>query len=203
MKRMLFIVAAGLLVSTSAWAQGVAGTDHDLSGQGTSPTLETCVFCHTPHGASPAVPLWNHDLSAVAAYTEYSSPTLDSASVGALAGGTGVSNLCLSCHDGTVALSALVNNPPTGDPGIGVMGAGTANLGTDLSDDHPINIIYDEAVDAELVARATVLGTLDLFGAGANELQCASCHDPHNDTNSPFLVISNSGSALCTTCHIK
>ncbi len=200
-KRIFTAVAVTLLVAGGAVAQ-VSGTAHDLSGQGTNPTNEVCVFCHTPHGASPSVPLWNHTLS-TQAYTEYTSPTMDSTSVGPLQGGTGVSNLCLSCHDGSVALSSLVNNPPTGDPGIGVMGAVNANLGTDLSNDHPVNIIYDEAVDAELVARATVLLTLDLFGAGANELQCASCHDPHNDSNNPFLVISNAGSALCTTCHIK
>ncbi len=128
---------------------------------------------------------------------------MDSASAGTLAGGTGVSNLCLSCHDGSIALSSLVNNPPTGDPGIGVMAPGPALLGTDLSNDHPVNIIYDEAVDTELHPRLNVLATLDLFGPGANELQCASCHDPHDDTNQPFLVISNASSALCTTCHIK
>jgi len=43
---------------------------------GVEPNGEICVFCHTPHGASPAVPLWNHDLSALT-YTAYDSPTMD------------------------------------------------------------------------------------------------------------------------------
>ncbi len=201
MKKSLFAVVIALAVSGAAVGQ-VENTSHDLSGQGTNATTEICVFCHTPHNANPAVPLWNHTLS-TQAYTEYTSPTMNSASAGPLQNGTGVSNLCLSCHDGSVALSSLVNNPPSGDPGIAAMAPGPANLGTDLSNDHPINIIYDEAVDSELVPRATVLATLDLFGAGANELQCASCHDPHDETNQPFLVISNDNSALCTTCHIK
>jgi predicted CXXCH cytochrome family protein len=33
-------------------------------------------------------------------------------------------------------------------------------------------------------------------------VECASCHDPHND-KALFLRISNSGSALCLACHVK
>ena len=34
-------------------------------------------------------------------------------------------------------------------------------------------------------------------------VECASCHDPHNSTNSTFLRISNAGSAVCLSCHVK
>jgi len=34
-------------------------------------------------------------------------------------------------------------------------------------------------------------------------VECATCHDPHNSTNSTFLRISNAGSAVCFTCHLK
>jgi len=33
-------------------------------------------------------------------------------------------------------------------------------------------------------------------------VQCGSCHNVHNNTNTPFLRISNVNSALCTTCHL-
>lgn len=33
-------------------------------------------------------------------------------------------------------------------------------------------------------------------------LECSSCHDPHSN-NSKFLRLSNEGSRLCLTCHIK
>ncbi len=201
MKRALSMAALIATVSVGVASAQVSGTDHDMSTN--EPTGQICIFCHTPHNASPAVPLWNHTLP-TASYTEYASPTMDSASAGPLQNGTGVSNLCLSCHDGTVGLGDLVNNGPAGPPtNAGTLIGGPGLLGTDLSNDHPINIIYDEAVDAELVARATVVLTLDLFGTGADELQCATCHDPHNDNNQPFLVIANTNSALCTTCHIK
>ena len=33
-------------------------------------------------------------------------------------------------------------------------------------------------------------------------VECSSCHDPHT-TNSTFLRIANSGSAVCLACHVK
>jgi predicted CXXCH cytochrome family protein len=33
-------------------------------------------------------------------------------------------------------------------------------------------------------------------------VECASCHDPHT-TNQTFLRISNAGSAVCLSCHVK
>lgn len=34
-------------------------------------------------------------------------------------------------------------------------------------------------------------------------VECASCHDPHTSENAAFLRISNAGSSLCLTCHVK
>lgn len=34
-------------------------------------------------------------------------------------------------------------------------------------------------------------------------VECASCHDPHSDTNATFLRISNAASAVCLACHVK
>lgn len=75
---------------------------------------EVCVFCHTPHAAKTdgprAAPLWNRALS-TAAYVMYDSPWLDSKPASAP---QGVSMACLSCHDGTVAVDALINAPASG-----------------------------------------------------------------------------------------
>ena len=85
---------------------------------------------------------------------------------------------------------------------------GTALIGSDLSNDHPISFTYDAALaiaDVGLfdpAATASGLGgtiTTDmLFG---NKMQCTSCHNPHDATNGKFLRKSNTGSALCLTCH--
>ena len=74
---------------------------------------EVCVFCHTPHGANPSVtgaaPLWNRATN-TGAYTTYSAPNMDNTPGQPV----GVSLACLSCHDGTIALDALINMPGSG-----------------------------------------------------------------------------------------
>ncbi len=79
--------------------------------------------------------------------------------------------------------------------------AGQANLGTDLSDDHPISFKYDAAlVSADGQLRPPpASGSVRLDGN--NELQCTSCHEPHDSQNPSFLVVNNTASALCVTCH--
>ena len=67
---------------------------------------EICIFCHTPHGASATDgPLWNHQTS-TAIYQTFSSPTLTALGI-TIGPPNGASRLCLSCHDGTVALGSV------------------------------------------------------------------------------------------------
>ncbi len=61
-----------------------------------------CIFCHTPHGAEPKTPLWNHHNSN-AKYIPYSSSTM----IAKVGQPNGASILCLGCHDGTVALGMV------------------------------------------------------------------------------------------------
>ncbi len=202
---------------------GISATKHNLStgGQTAGNTIystdnpEICIFCHTPHAATKNgdIPLWNHALSTVASggYTLYTSPTMDGVAqdLGGVDGTNAkVSNLCLSCHDGTVAINSVVNasnaNPTitmTGvDAGTGGIPAGNTNLGTDLSDDHPVNFAWP-AGDTGLNPVAGLTG-VRLY---TNTVQCASCHDPHTSepTTQPFLRVTMNQSQLCTTCHAK
>jgi len=191
-----------LLVAGSVAFGAVNGTAHDL--RTTIGTAQICVPCHTPHGGSPDVPLWNHAAQA-GGYTPYTSTTINADDVNAGDPQAGsISFLCLGCHDGSVALGSVINDPGDLTDTTSTMGAVVANLGTDLSNDHPVAFAYDNQVytdDGELVDPSTIT-TLDFFGAGS-DMECATCHDPHYDTNTPFLVISNAGSALCLTCHVK
>jgi hypothetical protein len=70
---------------------------------------EVCVYCHTPHGAnSSAGPLWNHTMNTVS-YKPYKNM------LGVEAGIPGPESLmCLSCHDGTVAIDSVINMPGSG-----------------------------------------------------------------------------------------
>lgn len=209
------LLGMGLFGATSSIA-GIATTKHNLSVTGLGSVKATsekqvCVFCHTPHNAAPAVPLWNHALSA-ATYTPYSSRTMAAAAPGQP---TGTSKLCLSCHDGTVAVGKIHNMPfdttsPSGVvAGLEAMLTGATNLGTSLRDDHPISFTYDAAVvtkNPELADPTTLTGKVRLDGN--KQVQCASCHDPHSDTNPKFLQLGYQdaggyGAPLCRTCHVK
>lgn len=106
----IFIIMGSLLSFSQSQ---IKDTKHNLSvsGPGQFKSLDEtriCIFCHTPHTAQPKKPLWNHDLSAVTNYRTYQSPTFDAAVWGGFSITIdGDSKLCLSCHDGTVALGAI------------------------------------------------------------------------------------------------
>ena len=97
-----------------------------------------------------------------------------------------------------------------------VMSGGLPFLGTDLRNDHPVAIAYEAARAANPSSYITqaisgtkiTVGTtapLPLYGSStANAtVECASCHNPHNNSLGNFLRKANTGSAMCLTCHIK
>ena len=189
----------------SAIHAGVADSKHNLSSSGpgnikASGESEICIFCHTPHNASPSAPLWNRR-NPGGNYTPYSSSTA-TANPG---NPTGASILCLSCHDGTIALGELnsrtSNINVAGGP---TMPTGPSNLTKDLSNDHPVSFSYSSSQSSkptELVSPSTLNSEVKLDNSG--QLQCTSCHNAHDDKFGKFLVMSNSNGALCLTCHIK
>ena len=216
--RLLVLLAVGSLSLSAA----ITGTKHDLStsGTGTAKTTnvsQTCVFCHTPHnaasGAFQILPLWNKTTTSNLSYTMYSSATIKGVVDATPAG---PSMACLTCHDGTQALGNMINMPygvatvtyAAAGATIDATGKmlGVSLMGKDLSNDHPIAITYP-STNPGMVAKATVLAltnSVKLFGTtGTEKVQCASCHDVHNNTNAPFLRVSLTNSALCTTCHLK
>ncbi|NOX85832.1 MAG: cytochrome c3 family protein [Chlorobi bacterium] len=193
-----------LFLAQVTLGQNISGSAHDFSSETWNPSGEICIVCHTPHHADISVtdaPLWNHQLS-TATYTVYSSSTLD-ATVGQP---DGISKLCLSCHDGTVALDNF-GGKTNGTTFI----SGDELLGTDLSDDHPISFVYDATLastDGGLYDPTTTNsglgGTIDADMLFGTKLECASCHDVHNGSGvAKLLVKSNAASALCLTCHNK
>ena len=170
----------------------IQGTAHDLSAAGGT---DSCGFCHTPHKSLTETPLWNHKLSN-AVYNIYQSTSLTS-NVGQP---TGSSKLCLSCHDGTVALNATIAGG--GGPEGATIAPGAANLGTDLSNDHPVSFTYSVTLSAENAQiRSPSMLPRQLKLDRSNELQCTTCHDPHDNRYGNFLVMSNFRSELCVSCH--
>lgn len=190
--------AAALLAQS---ASNMVDTKHNLSLTGPGPIqaqreTRICIFCHTPHNAAPDSPLWNREIEPQI-YTVYASPTLVA---GVLPQPSGPTKLCLTCHDGTVAMGAVLNPPG----GIAMAGSDSlppgslADFGLDLSGHHPVSFSYlDSLPNVELQP----LPPDELVFGGGDELHCSTCHDPHNDQYGKFLVKDNRYSALCITCH--
>jgi predicted CXXCH cytochrome family protein len=160
---------------------------------------QACFFGRIADLSAPIRPLWNRRLP-VAPYTVYASSALDARPDQP----TGASKMCLSCHDGTIALGSVVSRDQVIQMagGITTLPPGTSNLGTDLSDDHPISFPYDSplaALDRHLRDPHALAPELRL---NANrELQCTTCHNAHDDLFGDFLVMDNTASGLCQSCH--
>lgn len=192
LSNILFLsIAVSICPAVSDVFASVTGTAHDFSAA--KDGSAACQYCHTPHKALSGSVLWNHKLSD-RTYEIYWSTSLD-AKVGQP---TGSSKLCLSCHDGTVALDATVR----GRRGGTFMPPGSTNLGTDLSDDHPVSFVYSSDLsdkDPQIKAPDSLPEECQLDQL--NEMQCMTCHDPHHDTFGNFLVTTNIRSNLCVQCH--
>ncbi len=200
-------LAALLLALTANVAlAAVSTTKHNLSVSGSGTIKATsepqiCVFCHTPHSAAPSSPLWNRR-SPGGVYTPYTSST----AFATPGQPTGASILCLSCHDGTIALGEILSSSSRINMagGVTTMPTGPGRLGTDLSDDHPISFNYTATLASqrgELVNPAALTGAVKLDRNG--QMQCTACHNAHDDSNGKFLAVANTRSALCQTCHVK
>jgi predicted CXXCH cytochrome family protein len=197
----LAVVAGGAL-----HAQGISSTAHDFSAKSWNSSGQICKPCHTPHNASTTVsnaPLWNH-ATTTSTFTLYSSATMNAT----MGQPDESSKLCLSCHDGTVALENF-SGTTTGTNYI----TGTALMGTSLANDHPVSFTYNTSLataDGGLHDPATKLvgaagsGTIQQKWLFSDKMQCASCHDVHNGLGiSKLLVKTNASSSLCLTCHNK
>ncbi|MDH5737063.1 MAG: cytochrome c3 family protein, partial [Gammaproteobacteria bacterium] len=197
--RLLTLMVLLAITQAVAAKKPILESLHNLSVSGpgnirAATESDICLFCHTSHAADALVPLWNKGKPG-SIYQPYSSSTAK-----ALAGQpTGSSLLCLSCHDGTIALGKTNNKGsiPMAN-GVSFLPPGSSRLGTDLSDDHPISFLYPD--DPELVPPDALFGTVKLENG---QVQCRSCHDPHNNQYGKFLVMPNDGGALCVTCHDK
>lgn len=204
---MLALAVVGFGIAGVSHA-AITGSTHDFSGKGWAGLDgQICIVCHTPHNATSTIaPLWNHAVTSTT-FTLYSSPSLN-ATVGQPSAS---SKACLSCHDGTVAENSFGGIVGT------VFMSGSKMLGTDLSNDHPISFTYDAALattDGGL-NNPTIKTVADLGGKTikdgmliGDKVECSSCHDVHKNkgyapSSSKLLLVNNSGSGLCLTCHNK
>jgi len=211
--RVLMAIVSGSLLATQASAGTITGSAHDFTADSWSGG-RICVACHTPHGADTSVndaPLWNHALS-TATYTLYGSPTLDAA----ITQPGGSSKLCLSCHDGTVAVNSFGGVTGT------TMISTENDLTTNLKASHPIGFAYDSTLagtDGSLrdpdntsvtigSGTQTKTGTISQVLLYGGQMECGSCHDVHNTftvggPGTGLVKVDPAGSLICLNCHDK
>lgn len=209
MKKIIILAVALVLVATGISFAGISGSKHDMTASPYSgATMSSCQYCHTPHlRSNPAVtgaPLWNRTLGTDGTWTMYGT-TIGGTSMKTNPGSN--SRTCLSCHDGSVAVgSVLVGTSDTiTDAGSILDAAGkiasNANLTTNLSNEHPIGFVVDTSkAGLDTLANMKTAG-FKFYAAGANEMECATCHDPHNTTTTPFLRVTKA--SICTDCHVS
>jgi len=170
------------------------------------------------------LPLWNHELTGnYAVYQMYQNgpgapqtgPKASQAIQNGMTPGS-TSLLCLSCHDGSVAVNSYGNSAqlPRSISGGGATIYQTYQIGKDnyLGNHHPIGFSYEavQAVDNEIRPAGTAaLGSAGLvsdhlYGATGN-MECGTCHSVHNkgNTGETLLWRSDQASHLCLTCHDK
>lgn len=184
--------------------QAILGSKHDLGVTGgggvVSAASNSCIFCHAPHNVLAMVtPLWDHELSGQL-YTNYTSSTYNS---GSQAPSAGSSKLCLSCHDGTVAVGFTVAQGLI--PTSGTMEPENI-LGSNLSSDHPVGMTpVDDGQLAASMFTTPPSSNDPAVKLVSGKVECVTCHDPHVPNNDPilprFLSRSNVNGALCLSCH--
>lgn len=211
MIRYIFVTLLLLIFSAISWAGKVVDTKHNLSTSGrgeikSSTETRICIFCHSSHNSSPDGPLWGHQTTTTGNFTTYSRSTLKNQPQQP----NGSTKLCLSCHDGTIAVGAIKGlSRPISMQNVGAAGEipelSKSNIGRDLSGTHPVSIPYKQstalAVDH---LRWPPVDAENKVGPDSDGfVQCTSCHDPHDNSRSKKYPFWNKSTfdEVCQTCH--
>jgi len=210
--RVNWLIAVILLACATAQGQQIGGDvlgQHNLGPGGTSPVKgrlnAPCLYCHAPHsGSGGKAPLWNQKQT-TETYTVYQSSTYHETGTPKPTLGSD-SNLCLSCHDGSIAPGQTIAYGTFSM--MGSMKSGDT-FGTDLASSHPFSLALPLKDSPNLVpslyhSKTTVDLTHAVKLVDAN-IECTTCHNAHAEATDKvarnFLVRDGSSGQLCLACH--
>jgi hypothetical protein len=209
----IILFFALLLTHIQVNAQTVEGFKHDFTSRSWETDDKICVICHTPHNTTVNWPLWDYSIKKTAytlyvmreAGSEYNWPE-------------GTSKLCLSCHDGTIAVDAYGGGSRSS---IQEMDSESEKqLAPILTQEHPISILYngdnsnlrefnDPATTIVRLASTEIPVSVTVgMLSPAHKVECATCHDVHKkaysdeeDHDYGLLVMKMTDDQLCLACH--
>lgn len=218
MKKTVSVLAAVAVVAGASMAFAVGGdsniknSKHNIpqvfsaATQGT--TSQICVYCHTPHNAAKAIPLWNRNTNiAAGSFVLYSSQTMSNSVRKTGFTTDSISLFCMSCHDGaTMGGSMVINKPKNGSvydaTASDVIASTKANFGGNLSTTHPVNFNLE---NRNTGGSATFSSTGQMRNDGKSDLVWAS-GNTYMGTNSAgtfplFKSTRGDYSVECSSCH--
>lgn len=236
------VAVAALTVGTLAYAgttagTGIVGSKHDINAyaamQAPGSVLadnegRVCAFCHTPHAAvidASQGPMWSHMVSAKPYQIFNPGNNNESAFLVTMRGGdplAGSSRLCMSCHDGQIAVDSHMGSGSQANGTFVLTGGSVIGSTTSTTSDHPIGMPYNNyPTEQPNHYRASTNNWSNGNGHTIAEsletadgiVTCATCHDVHNKkvatqtasldgiTRNPLLRAKNQGSAICKSCH--
>lgn len=220
----------------------ILGTKHDFTGLNKRAGVfampgvalsdygNPCVYCHVPPEKADNDPTdkgsvlgWNRYKPATDRFQLYDSTYMDSRTRTP----SPISLLCLSCHDGTMAVDMVVFRPGNFDSAadtamhMRINGADDTiscgkchngrvahdiaikHLDTDLRNDHPISMRYAGLLrtDEDFRLPHTPNGFSNGVKLYEGRVECASCHNVHNPEKDLLLRVNSD--LLCQTCHAK
>jgi predicted CXXCH cytochrome family protein len=214
MKWRVVILGLVLWAGHSALAQfsGDVLGQHQLTVGSGSPVTGAdagCQYCHASHsGFATGTALWNQKL-ATTVYVPYASSTYHQKGNPQPPVGTD-SSLCLSCHDGTVAVGQTIAYGPmimNGTMnGTDLVGALDSSNQHPLQPQHPFSLALPLQDSLDLYTGVVQGHTQDAaVSLPKGNVECTSCHDPHvqnkDQVSTMFLVRDSSKGQLCQACH--
>lgn len=215
------------------------GAGYDAGIMADAPLDRICIYCHAPHHTMTTdeaqiweidyYPLWNHAITTTTVWIPYQNTDPGNPVIpddvqhqlnAELGDPASVSKLCLSCHDGSVAISTYghFDNEAASSKHTGSVTASKnprilIGLNGYLQNHHPIGFNYDDvaAADNEIRDPSSALLGNNPYGLTVEDvlwgrsIECSSCHDVHNtkNTGKKFLRVEDDHSNLCFSCHKK